>query len=188
MSSSEANETDKNIEIFKMKKLIKSLESARGNGTSMISLIMPPGEQVSKVMKMLENESSTASNIKSRVNRQSVECAIKSAQQRLKLFNKVPRNGLVLFTGTIVTNDKNEKKVTIDFEPFRPINVSHYLCNNKFFTQPLTELLECNDKFGFIVIDGNGTLFGTLSGTVRRFYINLASICQRNMEEDCSPL
>lgn len=79
-SSSEANETDKNIEIFKMKKLINSLESARGNGTLMISLIMPPGEQVSKVTKMLENESSTASNIKSRVNRQSIECAIKSAQ------------------------------------------------------------------------------------------------------------
>jgi hypothetical protein len=35
-------ETDKNIEIWKIKKLIKALESARGNGTSMISLIMPP--------------------------------------------------------------------------------------------------------------------------------------------------
>jgi peptide chain release factor subunit 1 len=35
-------DTDKNIEIWKIKKLIKGLESARGNGTSMISLIMPP--------------------------------------------------------------------------------------------------------------------------------------------------
>jgi peptide chain release factor subunit 1 len=35
-------DTDKNIEIWKIKKLIKALESARGNGTSMISLIMPP--------------------------------------------------------------------------------------------------------------------------------------------------
>lgn len=38
----EKAETDKNIEIWKIKKLIKGLESARGNGTSMISLIMPP--------------------------------------------------------------------------------------------------------------------------------------------------
>lgn len=38
----DSGETDKNIEIWKIKKLIKALESARGNGTSMISLIMPP--------------------------------------------------------------------------------------------------------------------------------------------------
>ena len=32
---------DQNIEMWKIKKLIKSLEAARGNGTSMISLIIP---------------------------------------------------------------------------------------------------------------------------------------------------
>jgi peptide chain release factor subunit 1 len=34
-------EHDQNVEIWKVKKLIKQLESARGNGTSMISLILP---------------------------------------------------------------------------------------------------------------------------------------------------
>lgn len=33
-------DADKNIEIWKVKKLIKRLEAARGNGTSMISLII----------------------------------------------------------------------------------------------------------------------------------------------------
>lgn len=32
---------DKNVEMWKIKRLIKSLEAARGNGTSMISLIIP---------------------------------------------------------------------------------------------------------------------------------------------------
>ncbi|KAF2288437.1 hypothetical protein GH714_007483 [Hevea brasiliensis] len=163
----DGHETDKNIEIWKIKKLIKALEAARGNGTSMISLIMPPRDQVSRVTKMLGDEFGTASNIKSRVNRQSVLGAITSAQQRLKLYNKVPPNGLVLYTGTIVTEDGKEKKVTIDFEPFRPINASLYLCDNKFHTEALNELLESDDKFGFIVMDGNGTLFGTLSGNTR---------------------
>ncbi|CDP05419.1 unnamed protein product [Coffea canephora] len=163
----DAHETDKNIEIWKIKKLIKALEAARGNGTSMISLIMPPRDQISRVTKMLGDEFGTASNIKSRVNRQSVLAAITSAQQRLKLYNKVPPNGLVLYTGTIVTDDGKEKKVTIDFEPFRPINASLYLCDNKFHTEALNELLESDDKFGFIVMDGNGTLFGTLSGNTR---------------------
>ena len=45
--------------------------------------------QVARVQKMLGDEFGTASNIKSRVNRQSVLGAITSAQQRLKLYNKV---------------------------------------------------------------------------------------------------
>ena len=46
--------------------------------------------QVSRAMKMLGDELGTASNIKSKVNRLSVLGAITSAQQRLKLYNKVP--------------------------------------------------------------------------------------------------
>lgn len=40
MSAPQPGEAEKNIEIWKVKKLIKRLESARGNGTSMISLII----------------------------------------------------------------------------------------------------------------------------------------------------
>lgn len=40
MSAPQGNEAEKNIEIWKVKKLIKRLEQARGNGTSMISLII----------------------------------------------------------------------------------------------------------------------------------------------------
>lgn len=113
--------------------------------------------------------------------------AITSAQQRLKLYNKaraarahplsgadteggapqVPTNGLVLYTGTILTDDGKEKKVNIDFEPFKTINTSLYLCDNKFHTEALSELLESENKYGFIVMDGNGALFGTLSGNTR---------------------
>ena len=69
------NEAEKNVEIWKVKKLIKSLEMARGNGTSMISLIIrmrfnhyrlciacwlifnvAPKDQVSRASKMLAEE------------------------------------------------------------------------------------------------------------------------------------
>lgn len=46
---------------------------------------------------MLAEEYGTASNIKSRVNRLSVLSAITSTQQRLKLYNKVPTNGLIVY-------------------------------------------------------------------------------------------
>jgi len=133
----------------------------------MISLILPPKDQISRAAKMLADEFGTASNIKSRVNRLSVLSAITSTQQRLKLFSKVPPNGLVIYCGTILTDDNKEKKVNIDFEPFKPINTSLYLCDNKFHTEALQELLESDDKFGFIVMDGNGSLFGTLAGNTR---------------------
>lgn len=165
--SGQETETDRNVEIWKIKKLIKSLQAARGNGTSMISLIIPPKDQISRISKMLADEFGTASNIKSRVNRLSVLGAITSVQQRLKLYNKVPPNGLVVYCGTIVTSEGKEKKVNIDFEPFKPINTSLYLCDNKFHTEALTALLEDDSKFGFIIMDGNGALFGTLCGNTR---------------------
>ncbi|CAJ0968733.1 unnamed protein product [Ranitomeya imitator] len=120
---------------------------------------------------------------------------------------RVPPNGLVVYCGTIVTEEGKEKKVNIDFEPFKPINTSLYLCDNKFHTEfhahipidiifamvtiditmatfydtiitmatidilvdthALTALLSDDSKFGFIVIDGSGALFGTLQGNTR---------------------
>ncbi|MPC24318.1 Eukaryotic peptide chain release factor subunit 1 [Portunus trituberculatus] len=165
--SADESSADRNVEIWKIKKLIKSLEMARGNGTSMISLIIPPKDQIARVSKMLADEFGTASNIKSRVNRLSVLSAITSVQQRLKLYTKVPPNGLVIYCGTIVTEEGKEKKVNIDFEPFKPINTSLYLCDNKFHTEALSALLADDNKFGFIVMDGNGALFGTLQGNTR---------------------
>ena len=93
--------------------------------------------------------------------------AITSTQQRLKLYTKVPPNGLVVYCGEIITSEGKERKINIDFEPFKPINTSLYLCDNKFHTEALSELLESDQKFGFIIMDGNGALFGTLSGNTR---------------------
>ncbi|RMZ83605.1 hypothetical protein DV738_g909, partial [Chaetothyriales sp. CBS 135597] len=160
-------EADKNIEIWKVKRLIKGLEAARGNGTSMISLILPPKDQIPRASKMLAEEYGTASNIKSRVNRLSVLSAITSTQSKLKTYSKVPPNGLVIYCGEIITSEGKERKINIDFEPFKPINTSLYLCDNKFHTEALSELLESDQKFGFIIMDGNGALFGTLSGNTR---------------------
>jgi peptide chain release factor subunit 1 len=158
---------DQQIEIFKVKKLIKNLEAARGNGTSMISLIIPPGDQISRVNRMLSDEYGTASNIRSRINRLSVQSAIVSTKERLRLYNRCPRNGLVVYCGTVVTEDGKERKVNIDFEPFKPINTSLYLCDNKFHTKDLSELLIDDESFGFIVLDGSGSLFGTVQGSNR---------------------
>lgn len=61
-------------------------------------------------------------------------------------FLQLPTNGLVVYTGLVMTDEGKEKKVNIDFEPFKPINTSLYMCDNKFHTAALSELLESDNK------------------------------------------
>jgi peptide chain release factor subunit 1 len=152
---------------WKMKKLIETLQKCRGNGTSMISLIIPPRDQIFNATKMLTEEYGKASNIKSRLVRLAVQDALTSTQQRLKLFTKVPPNGLVIYCGSVIGEDGKEKRVTYDLEPFRKLQCSLYMCDNKFHVEPLMSLLESDEKYGFIIMDGNGCLYGTLTGSTK---------------------
>lgn len=155
------------IEVFKQKKLAKFLSEARGDGTSMISIIIPPKEQICRTTKMLTEEYSTATNIKSRVNRLSVLSAITSAQVKLKSYTKTPDNGLALYVGEILTENNKVKKVAYGIEPIKPINTSLYMCDSRFHVEALLALFEDDTKYGFVVIDGHGALFATLQGNVQ---------------------
>ena len=152
------------IELWKVKKLIKMLSEAKGNGTSMISLIIPPDKSLLVVNNMLTTEYGTATNIKSRVNRLSVLSAISSAQQKLKQYKTLPPNGLALYCGEMMIENK-DKKVSFAIEPFKPLSKFTYLCDSKFHTQALEDLLLSEEKYGFVVMDGHGTLYGLLQGS-----------------------
>eukprot|EP00928_Gymnodinium_smaydae_P003222 TRINITY_DN1114_c0_g1_i1.p1 TRINITY_DN1114_c0_g1~~TRINITY_DN1114_c0_g1_i1.p1 ORF type:complete len:459 (+),score=135.45 TRINITY_DN1114_c0_g1_i1:74-1378(+) len=162
-----ASEDETAIEQWKVRRLIRTLDAARGNGTSAITLILSGKQDINLTNKMLTEEAGTASCIKSRVNRLSVLSAIASTQQRLKRYNRTPPNGLIVFCGEVLSEDGKEKKVTIDFEPFKPINTTMYMCDNKFHTEHLAQLLEDDAKFGFLIMDGNGSLYGTVCGSHR---------------------
>lgn len=160
-------EVDEELRLWKLKKTIEALEHSKGDGTSMVSLIIPPGDQISKVSKMLNVEHGTASNIKSRVNRQSVQDAITSVIQRLKLYNTVPPNGLIIYCGNILT-EHGIKQILMSFEPPKPINTSLYVCDNKFHVDALQYLFKDESLFGFIIIDGKSCLYGTVSGNITK--------------------
>nr|AGE95401.1 peptide chain release factor subunit 1 [Encephalitozoon cuniculi] len=155
------------VEMWRMKKLLRNLRDSRGNGTSMISIIIPPKDQISRVSKMLTDEYGTASNIKSRVNRLSVLGAITSAQSKLKQYSKAPPNGLGIFVGTVLTDQNKEKKISVGIEPIKPVNTSLYMCDSKFHVDDLLALFEDEARYGFIVMDGHSTVFATLQGNVK---------------------
>lgn len=116
---------------------------------------------------MLNEEYATASNIKNRTNRQSVQSAITSVIVKLKTYSKVPPNGLVIYSGFVQNDDGSEKHAIYDFEPFKPINTKMYMCDKRFHTEPLKELLTDDRKYGFIILDGESLLLGSLSGNAK---------------------
>eukprot|EP00656_Telonema_subtile_P019663 TRINITY_DN20886_c0_g1_i4.p1 TRINITY_DN20886_c0_g1~~TRINITY_DN20886_c0_g1_i4.p1 ORF type:complete len:379 (+),score=100.99 TRINITY_DN20886_c0_g1_i4:177-1313(+) len=103
---------------------------------------------------MLGEELGTAGRIKCRVNRQSVQWAIKSTIERLKRYKRVPPNGLVVFCGTVDYNGK-PRQDTIDMEPPKPLNRSMYLCDDVFHTEQLAATLQSEETYGFGTISGN---------------------------------
>jgi peptide chain release factor subunit 1 len=164
----QSNEIDPGLIQFKVKRMIRYLDEAKGDGTSMISVIIPPGKKVADIQKQLVDEYGKAEHIKDRVNRQSVLGGITSAKEKLKTFNRVPKMGLLIYCGTVWADDgKTTKKMMIDFEPHKQINTSMYNCGNHFITGPLKELLESDEKFGFIIVDGLGVHWATLQGNTR---------------------
>merc|ERR1719479_314696 len=97
-----------------------------------MTLILSARQDMNLTNKHLTEEYGASACIKSRVNRQSVQSALISIQQRLKLYNQTPRNGLIVFCGEMATADGKVKKLIIDFEPFKPMHHSVYKCDGWF--------------------------------------------------------
>jgi len=153
------------LELFKLKRTLKTLASKEGRGTELVSLYVPPGRQLSDVMNMLRQEYGTASNIKSTTTRKNVQDAIVKVQQRLRLFKKVPENGLVIFCGAIPQNGAGSERIeTYVIYPPEPISIYLYRCDSRFHTEHLQELLTEKETYGIFLIDASATTYATLQG------------------------
>lgn len=159
-----STETETQMARRGLKKTVGKLNAAEGNGTSLVTLCIAGGSQINLAQKLLTTELGTATNIKSRVNRQSVLSAIKSAQHKLKLYKETPENGLAVFCGMVVDSEGKEKMMSQAIEPPKLLTRGIYMCDNRFHTSLLEEMLQDAPVYGFIVIDGNGCLFAKVQG------------------------
>ena len=150
---------------FRLKRNLERLAAREGRGTELVSLYVPYGRQVSEVVAMLNNEYGTASNIKSSTTKKNVQDAITRVTQRLKLFKKVPENGLVLFCGAIPQNGPGSEKIELYIiSPPEPIQVYLYRCDARFHTEHLQEFLKEKETYGIIVLDASNASFATVRG------------------------
>lgn len=156
------------IAYFKQKKVIQSLENLSGNHTSLISILIPPGTQISKVSTLITQELGTASSIKSRQTRQSVEEALTVINGKVKNLNWLPDNGLCIYCGLVKTDVQGKTERVLKLvEPIKPVPQFIYRCDTHFIIDPLKDQLESHEKYGFIVVDGAGALFASLCGNAQ---------------------
>lgn len=153
------------LEKFRLKRTLDILASKQGRGTELVSLYVPPGRQISDVVSTLKDEWGTASNIKSTTTRKNVQDAIVRVTQRLKLFNRVPENGLVIFCGAIPQDGPgSERMETFVVFPPEPVHIYLYRCDARFHTEYLEDILKERETYGMIVLDSSGATFATLKG------------------------
>lgn len=152
-------------ELYEFKKTLKDLSEKRGRGTELVSVYIPPSKQLSDVGRQMREELGQSANIKSKQTKKNVQSAIEVILQTIKLYNKPPEHGLVLFVGMIPKGgpgtEKMEKYV---MEPPEPVTTYWYKCNNEFFLEPLELMIEERDVYGVAVIDRKEATFATLKG------------------------
>ncbi|MHA1321762.1 MAG: peptide chain release factor aRF-1 [Candidatus Helarchaeota archaeon] len=155
------------FELYKLRKMLKTLEKKRGYHTELISLYIPPDKRISDVTNYLKQEYGQASNIKSKTTRKNVMDCIVTIQKRLGMIKKPPETGLVIFCGAIPQMGPGTERIELYLvvpPSGRKINIYKYHCAAEFFLDPLKDLLTEKATFGIVAMDRSGATIATIKG------------------------
>ncbi len=156
--------TTQDVELRNLKSLIKELKGFRGRHTELVTVYVPSGYNINKVVEQISNEKSTAMNIKSKTTKNNVIDALDKILGHLRVYKKTPDNGLAIFCGNISKFEGGADIELWGIEPPDPVRTKLYRCDQIFIFEPLEELLEEKEIYGFIVIDTNEAAIGLLKG------------------------
>ena len=112
------------------KTMIKELAAKKSgvHSTTLVTMYIPGSTHVSDVTKMISDEISQSSRIKSRQTRQGVQDSLQYVSTQLKGIKQFPTNGVVIFAG-----ETSEEVVNMSFVPQRPIDRFFYRCGTQFY-------------------------------------------------------
>jgi len=154
----------KSAEMYELKKRVEELKKYRGRATELVSIYIPNGYDINKVMQQLREEYGTAQNIKSKSTRKNVLGALERAMQHLKLYRQTPENGLALFVGNVSEQEGVSDIKLWAIVPPEPLRIRLYRCDQTFVTEPLEEMLRVKDAYGLITVEKNEATIGILRG------------------------
>lgn len=152
--------------MYRLKKILNELSQKTGRGTELISLYIPPKKAIHEIINTLREEYGTASNIKSDLTRNHVLDALTKTMQRLKLYNKTPENGLVIFCGALSEDGPPGSEVVQIHEiiPPKELTLFLYRCDDHFHTDILKSMLKEEDAIGILAIDASEAGLGVILG------------------------
>lgn len=159
----------------KLKEFIEELESHRGRHTELVTVYAPVGSNINQLSTQLTSEQSTAQNIKSKSTRTNVIDALERIIRHLKLYKKIPENGLALFCGNVSKQEGQPDIKIWAIEPPQPLNIKYYRCDQTFMLDPLKEMLEATEVFALVVLDRKEATFGLLEGKFIRMLRHITS-------------
>lgn len=151
-------------EKFQLKKLIKELESCRAMHTEFVTVYVPAGYDLIKIMQHLQQEQGTASNIKSTSTRNNVIDALERMIQHLRVVGKTPPNGLAVFSGNIASREGRSDVRVWSVEPPVPLKMRLYKCEKTFDLDILRDMMETKEAYGLVVIDSRDAIVALLKG------------------------
>jgi peptide chain release factor subunit 1 len=156
--------TSEDVRKRRLKDLVEELDGFRGRHTELVSVYIPAGFNLFKVAEQINNEKSTAQNIKSKAVRKNVLSALERITQHLKLYKQTPPNGLVIFAGNISEREGVSDVEIYALEPPEPLKQRLYWCDQKFVLDPLKDMIREKEIFGLVVLDKSEADIGLLAG------------------------
>lgn len=149
---------------YDLKGIIEELELYRGRHTELVTVYVPSGYDINKILNHLSDEQGTAGNIKSPNTRKNVIDALEKMIQHLKLFQHTPENGLAVFSGNVAEREGQSDVKVWSIEPPTPLNTRIYRCDKQFHLDLLRDMLDDKDVYGLIVLDRREADVATLKG------------------------
>ncbi|MBD3304259.1 helix-turn-helix domain-containing protein [Candidatus Woesearchaeota archaeon] len=148
----------------KLKKFVKELEACKAAHTEFVTVYIPAGYDINKIINHLGQEQGTAMNIKSAATRKNVTDALERMIQHLKLFKQTPPNGLAVFAGNVLAREGKTDVKVWSIEPPVPLNTRIYKCDKYFEVELLRDMLDVKEMYGLVVLDRRDAALALLKG------------------------
>lgn len=148
----------------KLKKFLKELAGHRGRHTELVSVYIPAGYDMNKIIQHLQQEQGTATNIKSTSTRKNVQDALERMIQHLRIFKKTPEHGLAAFSGNVAEREGQSDVQVWSIEPPVPLKTRIYRCDKQFVINILEEMMDTKEVYGLVVMDRRDATIAYLKG------------------------
>ncbi|MDP3734238.1 MAG: peptide chain release factor aRF-1 [Nanoarchaeota archaeon] len=147
-----------------LKKTIRELKGFRAGHTEFVSVYVPKGYDLTKVINHLAEEQGTAANIKSASTRKNVQSALERMIQHLRTVTRTPENGLAAFSGNVASMEGKQDLRVWSIEPPVPLNIRIYRCDKNFVVDILEDMLSEHQVYGLVVLDRRDAILALLKG------------------------